>query len=333
MKKTFSLALLLLISIVFVINCQPSGQNSPEPEPSANKGKEPAILVKQVSSIFGVIPEQMSGKDEDTEELVRLGEKLYFEKKLSDNGKESCNICHMVDNKKGGVDNLSVSEGTACKKGKRNTPTVLNAGYQFAQFWDGRATTLEEQLKGHMVYPSKKLKERLSKDYSDLFKKAFPKDSKPFTVANVNRAIASYERTFKTSDRFDEFIKGNYNALTDDEQKGLELFMSSGCITCHAGPLLGGNMYQKIGVVKPYENTADSGRYEITKDKADKFIFKVPMLRNIAITAPYYHDGKIKTIEEAVKSMGALQLGKDFNDSETDSILSFLKSLTDTKRM
>ena len=333
MKKPFFLAFLLFISIIFVIRCHPSGQNSPEPEPSANKGRESAILVKQVSSIFGVIPEQMAGTDEDTEELVRLGEKLYFEKKLSDNGKESCNSCHTVDNKKGGVDNLSVSEGKACKRSKRNTPTVLNAGYQFAQFWDGRAVTLEEQLKGHMAYPSKKLKEKLSKEYKDLFKKAFPKDDKPFTVANVNRAIASYERTLKTSDRFDEFIKGNHNALTDEQQKGLELFISSGCITCHAGPLLGGNMYQKIGIKKPYENTADSGRYEITKDKADKFIFKVPMLRNIAITAPYYHDGKIKTIEDAVKKMGTLQLGKDFSDSETGFIVSFFKSLTDTKRM
>jgi len=330
MKKTFSLAVLLFISIIFVVKCQPSGQGSFDAEPTVNTGMEPAILVKQVSSTFGFIPEQMAGTDEDTEELVRLGEKLYSEKKLSENGKESCNTCHTVDNKKGGVDNLPFSKGTDGKH--RNSPTVLNAGYQFAQFWDGRAATLEEQLKGHMTY-HKKMKEKLSKEYKDLFQKAFPKEKKPVTVNNVNRAIASYERTLKTKDRFDDFINGRYDALTGDEQKGLNIFMSSGCVTCHAGPLLGGNMYQKIGLVKPYKNTADTGRYELTKDEADKYMFKVPMLRNIALTAPYYHDGAIKTIEEAVKEMGALQLGKDFSDSETGVIVSFLKSLTDTKRM
>ncbi len=333
MQKTFFLTLLLFISIIFVINCQPSGQKSSDAEPSANTGKEPAILAKQVSSIFGVIPDQMPGADEDTEDFVRLGEKLYFEKKLSDKSRESCNSCHTVDNKKGGVDNLPVSEGTAVKSSRRNTPTVLNAGYQFAQFWDGRAVTLEEQLKGHMVYPDKKIQERLNKEYKDLFKKAFPKEAKSITVHNVNRAIAAYERTLKTSDRFDDFINGNYNALTGFEQKGLDMFISSGCVTCHAGPLLGGNMYQKIGVAKPYENTADAGRYEVTKDKIDKFIFKVPVLRNIALTAPYYHDGSIKTMEEAVKNMGSLQLGKDFTDNEVASIVTFFKSLTDKKRM
>jgi cytochrome c peroxidase len=343
MKKLFLLVFLLFISILLVINCKPSSQNTPGPVSQAPSGSgEAAILVKQVSAIFGTIPEKMPGADKDTEELVRLGEKLYFDKRLSDKDSQSCNTCHMVDNKKGGVDNLPTSPGAHGKNGKRNSPTVLNAGFQFVQFWDGRAATLEEQAKGPMLNPvemamtdDKKLVKKVSKiaEYKDLFKKAFPSDKKPFTFDHITMAIAAFERTLKTSDRFDEFMKGKYNALSADEQKGANMFITTGCITCHAGPLLGGSMYQKIGVFKPYKNTKDLGRYEVTKEEADKFIFKVPMLRNIAITAPYYHDGQIKTMEEAVKDMGSLQLGKDMTDGDITSIVAFFKSLTDKSRI
>jgi cytochrome c peroxidase len=289
---------------------------------------------------IGVLPDKMPGAEKDTADLVKLGEKLYFEKRLSENNTMSCNTCHRVDNGLGGVDNEITSPGAFGKRGGRNSPTVLNAGFQLAQFWDGRAEHLEAQAKGPILNPiemampsDKDVLDRIKSfaEYQALFEKAFPKGDDRVTYDNIANAIAAFERTLITHDRFDEFQHG-YNKLNAQELRGLETFMNTGCTTCHNGPLLGGNQYHKVGLVNKYE-TSDLGRFEVTKDESDKYKFKVPMLRNIELTYPYFHDGKQKTLEEAVKTMAWLQLGKELTDAEVKDITAFLKTLTDNKRV
>jgi cytochrome c peroxidase len=294
-------------------------------------------LAKQV---VGVIPDQMPGAENDTKARVELGRKLYFEKNLSINGSISCNSCHRVDQNLGGVDNEPTSPGAFGKRGGRNSPTSLNAGFQLAQFWDGRAANLAAQAKGPVLNPIEmamptepEVVAKLKKDqaYPALFKQAFPQAAEPVTYDNYAEAVAAFERTLITRDRFDDFQKGSDQALKGDELKGAHLFLTVGCTTCHNGPVIGGQMYMKLGLVHPYP-TQDVGRFEVTKDADDKFKFKVPMLRNIAITGPYFHDGSIKTLEEAVKKMAYHQLDKQLTDTEVKQMVAFLKTLTDKPR-
>jgi cytochrome c peroxidase len=294
----------------------------------------------QAKTFFGPLPDKMPGADKDTPALIRLGEKLFNEKALSANGSQSCNSCHRIDGGKGGVDNERTSLGAFGQRGGRNSPTVLNAGMQFAQFWDGRAPTLEHQAKGpilnpvEMAVPSdadavKRLRE--IKEYPELFKGAFLTESEPLTYDNVAKAIAAFERTLITRDRFDDFQKGETRVLNAREIAGLKTFIETGCITCHSGPLLGGNAYYKVGVIHPY-STTDAGRAGVTKDPEDQQKFKVPTLRNVALTGPYFHDGKIISLEDAVRKMAWLQLDKRLTDEEVKSIVAFLNTLTDKAR-
>jgi cytochrome c peroxidase len=294
-------------------------------------------LAKQV---LGVIPDKMPGSEHDTPARIELGRKLYFERGLSINNSQSCNSCHMVDKQRGGVDNEPTSPGAFGKRGGRNSPTTLNAGFQIAQFWDGRAANLKEQAKGpvlnpiEMAMPSEPevlARLRQHREYPALFKKAFPNDADPITYDNFAEAVAAFERTLITRDRFDDFQKGSNAALKGDELKGAHLFLTIGCTTCHNGPVIGGQMFMKLGLVHPYP-TKDEGRFEVTKDPDDKFKFKVPMLRNIAITGPYFHDGSIKTLEEAVRKMAYHQLDKQLTDTEVKQIVAFLNTLTDKPR-
>ncbi|WP_061270622.1 cytochrome-c peroxidase [Leptospira interrogans] len=309
-------------------------------------------LIDDSKKIFGTIPDKMSGGEVDTPELIQLGEKLYFEKRLSANDTQSCNSCHNVVGKAAGVDNLPTSPGAFGKNGVRNSPTVLNAGFHIAQFWDGRAKDLKEQAKGPILNPvemampsASEVEKKIGQipEYQELFAKAYPDSltkensntltrAQKITYDNITGAIAAFERTLKTQDRFDDFQKGNHKALSIEEQEGLEKFIATGCITCHVGPLLGGNSFRKLGQINPYENSSDKGRQDLTKNSSDAFVFKVPSLRNVAITGPYFHDGKITTLEEAVKKMAHLQLGKDLSDSDTKLIVTFLKTLTDKNR-
>ena len=326
MKKSFILSTALFVAITTVA----SG------EVDVNKVKELRDTAKET---FGVLPEKMPGAEKDTPDLINLGEKLYFEKRLSQNSTMSCNTCHRVDDKLGGVDNEPTSPGAFGKRGGRNSPTVLNAGFQFAQFWDGRAADLVDQAKGPILNPIEmamgsdaEVLERLRSypEYKPMFEKAFPTGDDRITYDNVARAIAAFERTLITRDRFDDFQNG-YDSLKAEELRGLELFMNTGCTTCHSGPLLGGNAYHKVGLVNKYE-TVDNGRHDVTKDENDKQKFKVPMLRNIELTYPYFHDGKQKTLEEAVKAMAWLQLGQELNKEQIADITAFLKTLTDKQR-
>ncbi len=292
------------------------------------------------AALIAPLPDKMPGADKDSPELIALGRKLYLDKRLSANNSQSCNSCHNIEGKGGGVDNQPTSPGAFGKRGGRNSPTSLNAGFQLAQFWDGRAADLVAQAKGpilnpiEMAMPSeaeviKKLK--ATTDYPPLFARAFTGSGDKLTYDNLARAIAAFERTLVTHDRFDDFLKGNDKALTAAELKGADLFLKTGCTTCHTGPLLGGNMYMKIGLVNAYE-TADLGRFGVTKDNDDKFKFKVPTLRNIALTGPYFHDGKVATLPDAVKKMGWHQLGKELKDDEIKALVAFLGSLTDKPR-
>jgi len=282
----------------------------------------------------------MPRAENDTPERIELGKRLYFETKLSRTDDQSCNSCHMFDPGKAGVDNLKTSpgakEGTI---GTRNSHTVLNAGFQFVQFWDGRAADLKEQALGPIFNPvemgmtsAKDVVGKLSKvdGYKEDFAKAFPDDPK-ISWDNLGEAIAAFERTLITKDRFDNFLNGNPKALSDEEALGLEIFIDKGCTTCHTGPLLGGNMYQKMGLHKPYLDTKDLGRFDVTKLEADKFIFKVPTLRNIALTAPYFHDGASPTLEDAVKQMSNMQLAAEtqLTPEEIKKVVVFMGALTD----
>jgi cytochrome c peroxidase len=309
--------------------------------PAAVNAASSSDLRASALKVLAPLPEKMPGAENDTPARVKLGRELFFEKKLSANNTQSCNSCHAVDQNRGGVDNEPTSPGAFGKRGGRNSPTVLNAGFHIAQFWDGRAKTLEDQAKGPVLNPGEMAmpseaavieKLKAEKKYVGAFKKAIPGESDPITYDNFAKAVGAFERTLRTHDRFDDFLKGDDKALTAAELKGLDTFLSIGCTTCHTGPLLGGNDYKKLGILNAYENTSDKGRIEVTKEDYDEFVFKVPSLRNIALTAPYFHDGTQKTLEETIQKMAWLQLGKKLTADETRDLSAFLRALSDKKR-
>lgn len=297
-------------------------------------------LRTKAKELFGPLPDKMPGSDADTPARIELGRKLYFEKQLSLDRTLSCNSCHRLDEFRGGADEHPTSEGVAKKFGDRNSPTTLNAGFHFAQFWDGRAPSLKEQAKGPVLNPVEmampaeaEVVKRLKAEpgYQKMFARAFPEATDKITYENMAEAIAAFERTLITRDRFDDFQRGDDKALTPQELKGLQLVSTIGCTTCHVGPVMGGNMYQKLGLVHAYD-TPDIGREKVTKEEFDNRKFKVPSLRNIAITAPYFHDGKIVSLKEAVAKMAYHQLDRKLTDEEANMIVAFLHALTDKPR-
>jgi cytochrome c peroxidase len=248
----------------------------------------------------------------------------------------SCNSCHNLSTF--GVDNEPTSPGHEGKRGGRNSPTSFNAALHVAQFWDGRAKDVEAQALGPILNPvemgmasEQQVVDRLKADPKtvEAFTKAFPGEAEPLTYANVGKAIGAFERTLITPSRFDAYLKGDEKALSAAEVEGAKLFVQTGCTACHMGATLGGQMYQKLGLVKEYD-TKDLGRFEVTKNEADKKFFKVPSLRNVAKTGPYFHDGSIKTLDQAVSIMAEYQLGKQLSNDQVTSIVTFLGSLTGT---
>ena len=286
-------------------------------------------------ALFGALPEKMLKQGTSvSDDKVKLGRILFYETRMSASDTLSCNSCH--DLQTYGVDNHKTSEGHKKQLGTRNSPTVYNAAGHVAQFWDGRAADVEAQAKGPILNPvemaiadEKTLIAKLKKvkEYDDLFKKAFPGEAQPLTYDNIANAIAHFERLLVTPSRWDKFVKGDKSALTAEEKAGFNKFNDVGCVACHSGAYVGGSMFQKLGLVKPYESK-DQGRFEVTKQEADKMMFKVPSLRNVEKTAPYFHDGGVATLEDAVKLMGKHQLGKDLSDADTASIIAWLKTLT-----
>lgn len=266
--------------------------------------------------------------------MVELGKKLYFDPRLSKSGFISCNSCHNLS--MGGTDNLKTSIGHNWQQGPINAPTVLNSSMNIAQFWDGRAKDLKAQAGGPIANPGEMASNhelavevlQSIPGYVAEFKTAF--GSEKIDIDKVTKAIAAFEETLVTPDsRFDKWLKGDKKALTKDELAGYKLFKDSGCTACHNGPAVGGNSFQKFGVVEPYKTTSSAeGRVAVTGKDADRFYFKVPTLRNVELTYPYFHDGAAATLGDAVNTMGRIQLGKNFSAEENGKIVAFLKTLT-----
>jgi len=266
--------------------------------------------------------------------LVELGKKLYFDPRLSKSGFISCNSCHNLS--MGGTDNIKTSIGHNWNEGPINAPTVLNSSLNVAQFWDGRAADLKAQAGGPIANPGEMgFTHTLAVNmlqtipgYVAEFKKAFGTET--VTIDEVTKAIAAFEETLVTpNSRFDKYLKGNKKAITKDELAGYQLFKDTGCVACHNGPAVGGNSFQKMGLVEAYKASSPAeGRSAVTGKDADRFNFKVPTLRNVEMTYPYFHDGAANTLPEAVDTMARIQLGKKFTADENAKVVAFLKTLT-----
>lgn len=299
-----------------------------------------------------VFPKQVPepADNSSTPEKIELGRKLYFDPRFSINKKISCNSCHDVA--ASGADGKALSPGHEGKLGGRNSPTVWNAAFSSVQFWDGRAASLEEQAKGPIINPAEMgmpnhevLIERLthSKTYTKEFEKVFGPG--PITVTNTVKAIAAFERTLITPNSpYDRFIAGDNAALNDAAKRGMKLVVTVGCNACHSGPMFSGpempvghGFYQKFPLIPDAEYEAkyklkdDPGRYEFTRNEADKNLWRVPTWRNVAITGPYFHNGKVLELDEAVRVMARTQLGKTLPERDVKDIVAFLNSLTGVK--
>lgn len=273
----------------------------------------------------------------DSEKVV-LGKQLFHDPKLSETNTISCASCHNLA--RGGTDHRPRSRGNKGQIGTMNAPTVLNSGFQFKQFWDGRATSLEEQIDGPVHDETEmgsnwpEIIEKLSQspDYVQAFDKIYDDN---ISANHIKDAIATFERSLYTPNaRFDQFLRGNTNALTNAEKEGYQRFKAYGCVACHQGMLLGGNMYQKFGIFGNYiqdrggESEVDWGRYNVTGKAEDRYVFKVPSLRNVISTAPYFHDGSAQTLDEAIKIMIKYQLGREANQKDVDLIIHFFQTLS-----
>jgi cytochrome c peroxidase len=298
-------------------------------------------LLSRAKQLFDPIPDEPPALEDNpaTPEKVELGKMLFFEPRLSASHTISCNSCHNLG--LGGADGASTSVGHRWQVGGRNAPTVLNAGFNLAQFWDGRAKDLEEQAGGPIVNPIEMASNEVGvvdllktiPTYVKQFADAFPGDADPVSLHNAQKAIALFEATLITPNApFDLFLKGNVDALSPQQKEGLALFMDKGCADCHNGMNIGGGMYAQLGsYIKPgaeYLPPEDKGRYTVTKEAGDEYVYKVPTLRNIALTAPYFHTGKVWDLRKAVALMGAVQRGEQLTKDEVAKIAVFLESLT-----
>jgi len=286
--------------------------------------------------LFQPLPAVMeSSANPITDAKVRLGRMLYYEKRLSAGQDISCNTCHPLDAY--GAEEEAVSTGHQNQKGTRNAPTVYNAAGHIAQFWDGRAADVESQAKGpvlnpvEMALPSEAAAVRVlasMPEYVALFHQAFPGEQDPVTFINMALAIGAFERGLVTPARWDRFLNGDTAALSEAEHAGFNTFTATGCHGCHYGAYVGGNSFERLGLVKPWPNQSDLGREQITNLPADRLVFKVPSLRNVAKTEPYFHDGSIATLDEAIRQMAVHQRGYRLSDAEVKSIVAWLDALT-----
>jgi len=306
----------------------------------ANIALAETSLMKEAQEYFKPIPAAapiLKGNPA-TPAKVELGKILYFEPRLSRSALISCNTCHNVG--LGGADFQETSTGHGWRKGPRNAPTVLNSVYNVAQFWDGRAKDLAEQAKGPVQAsvemnnkPEMVVKTLKSMpEYITLFKKAFPGEKDPVTFDNMAKAIEVFEATLVTPDSpFDKFLKGDAAALNAKEQKGLATFIDKGCSDCHGGINMGGDDYYNFGIIKvPASRLVadDKGRFKVTQKAGDEFAFKSPSLRNIELTTPYFHSGKVWSLKAAVVVMSTAQLESSLKKDEVDNVVAFLKATT-----
>ncbi|MDJ0897962.1 MAG: cytochrome-c peroxidase [Xenococcus sp. MO_188.B8] len=331
LSKIFVLGLLFSLAILAVWGIQQLKQQSFSQTTDLINNREIALATEPILPI----PINL----ELDEAKVQLGNQLFHDPKLSSNDTISCATCHLLD--KGGTDRIPTSVGMLGSNTGVNSPTVYNSGFLFRYFWDGRAKSLEEQIEGPISAAKEmgglgwsEIIEKLndSPEYVKAFKKLYNQE---INQDNIKDAIATFERSLYTPNaQFDYYLKGNKNAISQQAKEGYSLFKSYGCITCHQGMLVGGNMFQSLGLFGDYFADrgnvikSDYGRYNITGKEEDRYVFKVPSLRNIELTAPYFHDGNPQTLDEAIKLMGKYQLGVDIPQQDVDLIISFLRSLT-----
>ena len=336
---------LIIVAAVFLLSsCGDHSETAQQNQNAAEFAEHMRLdgqIADKAKKVFQPISAEPKENPENpvTEQKVKLGKILYFDKRLSKDGNISCNSCHNLST--GGVDNLSTSPGDDGTLGDRNSPTVLNAAYHSSQFWDGRAKDVEEQAgmpilnPVEMAIPSEQfLVDRLRgiELYQSMFADAFPEPGSPITYTNLRKAIAAFERTLVTPSRFDDYLNGDSKALTIAEKEGLKSFMDAGCITCHNGAMLGGSSFQKFGQFKEYwhytgSKHIDEGLFKVTGNEVDKYMFKVPSLRNIALTGPYFHDGSVDALSDAIGIMAEINLNTKLTEDEIGKIETFLESL------
>jgi cytochrome c peroxidase len=302
---------------------------------------EDAALLKQAQEIFQPLPKNMATAEFPiTTERVQLGRSLFFDPRLTIDANMSCSSCHQPAFY--GTDALAKPTGVRQRPHPRHVPTNLNAGTSFVIHWRGDRTSLEDQVFQALTSPitsgqpdEKAVIDRLASipGYAPLFKAAFPNEPQPMTLRNIAKSVGAYERTLVTPSPFDFYLAGDQQALPPAAKTGLEKFINTGCAACHNGVGVGGGMYQKFGVVEDYwkatgSDPIDQGRFDVTKDLDDLYVFRVASLRNVAMTPPYFHDGSVATLPDAVKVMARVQLGVSLNDADIGDIVVFLQSLT-----
>lgn len=321
-----------LILVLALAACAPKPEAPQEPRAAAPPPPSPAVG-DTARKLFKPLPKEASAPDM-SEARIALGRTLFYDTRLSTDGDLSCNSCH--DLQKYGVDGQVTSTGHKGQKGNRNSPTVYHAALHAKQFWDGRAADVEEQAKGPVLNPvemaaadAASVEARLKEvpEYRKMFAEAFPGQQDPVTFDNMAVAIGAFERRLMTPSAFDRYLEGDDAALSPEQVQGLQTFVDVGCASCHSGVAMGGMTFQKLGLKKPFE-TKDEGRFAVTKRDTDKFVFKVPSLRNIDKTAPYFHDGGVASLDQAVRLMAEHQLGKTLSDDQVRQILAFLGALT-----
>jgi cytochrome c peroxidase len=285
---------------------------------------------------FAPLPASMESTGADVPQArIALGRQLFYETRLSRKQDLSCNSCHRLAAY--GVDGERFSRGVDGQLGGRNAPTVYNAAGHVAQFWDGRAATVEAQAKGPILNPvemampdsARVVRElRAVPAYRTLFAAAFPGEAEPVTYDNIGRAIGAFERRLLTPSRWDQYLAGDHTALTPAERKGFRTFVDAGCAGCHFGAFVGGSIYQKLGTAHAWGTEVDPGRFAVTHQAGDRMVFKVPSLRNVAQTAPYFHDGSVTALDDAVRLMGYHQLNRRLTADQVAAIGAWLRSLT-----
>lgn len=308
---------------------------------SAQTTGDDAQLLQNARSVFKPLPKDAATAESPiTPERVELGRKLFFDPRISIDGTVSCSRCHVAALY--ATDGLPKAKGVFDKLNDRRAPTVFNAALQFKAHWRGDRENVEAQASAAPTGPASfgnpdndtaMAKVKAIPGYIEFFQKAFPGESNPVTIVNWGKAIGAFERTLITPARFDEYLAGSVQALSKPERQGLRTFMDTGCGGCHNGAVLGGNMFQKFGLVEDYwketgSKAIDRGRFDVTNNPSDMYVFKVPGLRNVAMAPPYFHDGSSKTLPEAVRIMAKVQLGKTLSVKDTDAIVTFLGSLT-----
>lgn len=326
----------ILILLAFLFSCKDSGTQK-NADTNVTVDKDGYEILDKAQIFFQ--PISSVEMDAPAPDKVELGKYLYFDTRLSGEGNISCNSCHNLNTY--GVDNLPLSPGDAPgTMGTRNSPTVFHAALHKMQFWDGRAQDVEEQAGGpilnpleHNIKDEQQLIDRLKNVdiYQQMFGKAYGENS--ITFDNLTHAIGAFERTLIPESRFDKFLEGDVTALNDQEKRGLNSFIDNGCITCHSGVVLGGQMLQKFGLYSDYwkhteSEIVDLGLYEISESELDKYFFKVPGLRNITHTGPYFHDGSVDNLKKAVEIMAKLQTTAELSSADLDDIVAFFDSLS-----